>query len=156
MRVFLAMILALGLVFGFGQLGLADDKPIEQELQRDQGTWQFEALTIDGRPVAKGMLKDWRLIIKGNDWTFRQGEKTVLQGKYQIVAVEGKVRQTIVTVLEGNTEKHRLLGITEVQGKMRKGCLAKPGQDRPTTFSSEPGSGQILIIYKRVSHRTKL
>jgi uncharacterized protein (TIGR03067 family) len=155
MRTALTMTLALNLLFAFGSAGLAENKEIERELARDQGTWQVLSLTVDGNPLAKEMVKDWRLTIKGNDWVLRKGEDLILGGKYKIVAVKGKIRHTIVTATKGTSREQRALGINQVQGDMRKGCLAKQGHDRPTAFSSAPGSGQILITYKRIRPRGK-
>jgi uncharacterized protein (TIGR03067 family) len=41
------------------------------------------------------------------------------------------------------------LGIYEIKENCRKLCYASPGKDRPTEFSSKPGSGHTLVIFKR-------
>ncbi len=41
------------------------------------------------------------------------------------------------------------LGIYKIAGDDYKVCFAPPGKDRPKKFSSIPGSGQILQVWKR-------
>jgi uncharacterized protein (TIGR03067 family) len=41
------------------------------------------------------------------------------------------------------------LGIYEIAGDDYKVCFAPPGKDRPKEFSSKPGSGYILQVWKR-------
>ena len=42
------------------------------------------------------------------------------------------------------------VGIYELGEKSRKLCFALPGKDRPTEFSSAPGSEHILVTFERV------
>src|SRR3954453_23925800 len=55
------------------------DQEAKAELQRLQGTWRFESLEIDGKATPAAQLKERTLVIGGNVFLVRQGEK-VLQG----------------------------------------------------------------------------
>jgi hypothetical protein len=48
-----------------------------------------------------------------------------------------------------SAEKEVTLGIYELEPESYKVCFAPAGTPRPTNFSSEPGSGQILQIWER-------
>jgi hypothetical protein len=36
-----------------------------------------------------------------------------------------------------------------VEGNTFKSCFAKPGTERPTDFTSQPGDGRTLSVWKR-------
>jgi uncharacterized protein (TIGR03067 family) len=150
-RTFVTVAGALALLVGSALSCRADEKAAARELKRDQGTWKFVSVVINGNAVPKEKMKDWRLVIKGNSWALHEGKEVTLKGTYQIEEVVGKVRRTIVRVTKGTPKKQELLGISEVKGDTRRGCLAKQGSPRPTAFSSKPGSGHILLTYKRVA-----
>jgi uncharacterized protein (TIGR03067 family) len=59
-----------------------------------------------------------------------------------------KPKHSDATFTEGELTA-KTLGIYEVDGDNMKICYGLPGKDRPTEFSSKPGSGQVLIVYKR-------
>ena len=42
------------------------------------------------------------------------------------------------------------MGIYQIDDDTRKLCFAPSGKDRPTEFSSKPGSGHFLVIFERV------
>jgi hypothetical protein len=46
-------------------------------------------------------------------------------------------------------EEELSLGIYELEPDRYKVCFAPAGKPRPTNFSSEPGSGQILQLWER-------
>jgi hypothetical protein len=50
---------------------------------------------------------------------------------------------------DGFTKGKKQLGIYELDGDTLKSCFAKPGEERPTDFTSKPGEGRTLSIWKR-------
>ena len=56
------------------------------------------------------------------------------------------------------TKGKTTLSIYEIEGDTLKICSVEPGKDRPTEFSSKPGSGHFLRVFKRekISRATAL
>jgi uncharacterized protein (TIGR03067 family) len=50
---------------------------------------------------------------------------------------------------EGNNRGKTTLGIYEIDGNTMDVCSAGFRTERPTEFSSKPGSGHFLRVYKR-------
>jgi hypothetical protein len=50
---------------------------------------------------------------------------------------------------DGETRTIKVLGIYELDGDTMKTCLAAPGKERPTEFSSKEGSGRMSYVWKR-------
>ena len=53
-------------------------------------------------------------------------------------------------VEEGAASGETQLGIYEIKDDMLKICFAKPDKPRPTEFSAEEGSGNTLVVLKRL------
>ena len=54
----------------------------------------------------------------------------------------------------GFTEGKKQLGIYEVDSEILKSCFGKPGAERPTDFTSQPGAGRTLSVWKRAKPAT--
>ncbi len=50
---------------------------------------------------------------------------------------------------EGFTKGKKLLGSYELERDTLKSCFATLGAERPTDFSSQPGDGRALSVWKR-------
>jgi uncharacterized protein (TIGR03067 family) len=50
---------------------------------------------------------------------------------------------------DGSEKGKTFLGIYDIKQTCRKLCYAPAGKDRPTEFSSTPGSGNVLVIFQR-------
>jgi len=55
-----------------------------------------------------------------------------------------------LTETEGDNKGNTTPGIYEFSGDTRKVCLAPTGKERPSEFAAPSGSGNILIVLKRV------
>ena len=53
------------------------------------------------------------------------------------------------TATTGSDKEKVSLGIYEIAGDDYKVCFAPPGKARPKAFSSAPGSGNIVQVWKR-------
>ena len=52
-------------------------------------------------------------------------------------------------MIEGFSAGKKQLGIYEVEGDTFKACFSKPGDERPTDFTSKPGDGRTVSVWKR-------
>ncbi len=151
-RSFCGLVLAGVVLAAMGALSSADDIK-EEALRKDrrqiEGTWRIVALEINGN---KSNEEDARklTVVNGSDgtWSLRSEDSEVCKGTSTIDP--GKKPKAIdfrPTTGEGKDQLH--LGIYELGEKTRKLCFAPPGQDRPTAFTSTPGSEHILVTFER-------
>jgi uncharacterized protein (TIGR03067 family) len=152
MRLFVGLVLVMGMfACTLGRLA-ADDPNKEQAIKRDrmvyQGTWRVVSLEING---TKSSDDDARKITVANDgetWIIYVDNKEVLRGTSKIDPT--KTPKTIDFVPStGNDSGKTFLGIYAIKGDSRKLCFAGPGQERPTQFVSKTGSNQVLVLFHR-------
>jgi uncharacterized protein (TIGR03067 family) len=53
------------------------------------------------------------------------------------------------SMIEGFTKGKQQLGIYEINGDEFKASFGKPGAERPTDFSSKPGDGRTVSVWKK-------
>jgi len=126
------------------------DEAIKKELAKMKGTWKAVSLEIDGnKPIPDDMLEKLQCVIDAD------GKGTVQFDGATILAATNKIDPTKkpktldATFTEGDMKGETSLAIYELKDDTLKYCRATPGKDRPTEFSSKPGSGQTLVVYKR-------
>lgn len=124
------------------------DDVVKKELEKLQATWATTSIEADGEKVTEEeRIKSRKLTIKGSGYTLKVGDETV-QGT--LVIDPGKKPKTIdVKPSSGLNKGKTLLGIYELEGGSLKTCIALPGKERPTKFSTESGTGHQLVVYKR-------
>jgi uncharacterized protein (TIGR03067 family) len=120
---------------------------IREELARFEGSWRFDSVEAEGKPVPIESFKGIRLVLKGDHFTMAIPEATH-EGSY---AVDPTARpKTIdVTFTEGPEKGKTSYGIYELEGDTYKVCIGLTGKPRPTEFASKPGSGHVLEVLKR-------
>lgn len=125
------------------------DEAIKKDRQRIQGTWRVVALEVNGN---KSMEQDARklAVVNGPDgtWSVLSDGKEVIKGTSTIDPTK-KPKTIDFTPSEGDRSGTPHLGIYELGEKKRKLCFAPPGKNRPTEFSSAPGSEHILVTFER-------
>ena len=90
-------------------------------------------------------------MVNGSDgtWSLRSEEKELSKGTSTFDPNQNP--KTIdFTPTVGDSAGKRHVGIYELGEDVRRLCFAPPEKDRPTEFSSEPGSGHILVKFERV------
>jgi uncharacterized protein (TIGR03067 family) len=127
-----------------------DKEPaIKQERKKYEGTWRVIFLQVDGNQASD---KDAKKITAVNQadgtWSVRVEGKEIATGTSEIDPTKNP--KTIdFTPTEGSEKGKVFLGIYEIKQTCRKLCYAPAGKDRPTDFSSTPGSGHVLVIFQR-------
>jgi uncharacterized protein (TIGR03067 family) len=142
--------LAIVGVLAAGLLLAADakDDAATKELDKFTGTWTAASIVEDGKEVAKDEVEKVSLTVKGEGYTFRRGD-AVIEGTHKLDP--SKTPKTIDAVRSSGPDKGKtILGIYELTDDTYKVCFAPAGQDRPTEFASKAGSGNRLIVMKRV------
>lgn len=128
----------------------AQDAAIKKDRQQIEGTWRITALVINGNKAKSGDVKKLT-VVNGSDgtWSVRSENKEVSQGTSSFDPTQ-KPKTIDFTPTEGGGKGNRYLGIYELGQNTRKLNFAPPGKERPTEFSSKPGSQHILVTFERV------
>ena len=124
------------------------EDPIKVEKKRFEGTWSLVALEVDGQPVTLDVMKEARLVVAGDRYSFQYGTAR-MELRHRVDP--GRTPKAIdLVITDGKDEGKVYRGIYELNGGRLKICRsADPGNARPTRFATEPGSGLMLIEWKR-------
>jgi len=122
-------------------------KAIELELKRFEGTWRFVAIDVEGAKIPSKLFEKDSLTLKGKQFVSVVAGNTT-HGTFKVNPTP--TPKTIdLTFSDGPGKAKTQKGIYELEGDTQKICFAKEDQDRPTEFTSKPGSGQMIQVLKR-------
>jgi uncharacterized protein (TIGR03067 family) len=126
----------------------ADDRAVKKDLAQLQGEWSMVSGSADGQPMPEEMLKQMKRVCKGDETTTTMAGQVYIKAK--ITIDPSKKPKTIdYQMTDGFTKGKTQLGIYEVDGETFKSCFGKPGAERPADFTSKPGDGRTLSVWKR-------
>ena len=118
------------------------------DLDRLQGPWVCVAMERNGKAIPPERYAGNRLIMEGERFTFKVGDRLVSQGKRRLdpttdpAAIDDEHTA-------GSFAGKSYRGIYKLEGDRFTTCNGGPGQDRPTEFATRPGSGLLLVVYER-------
>jgi uncharacterized protein (TIGR03067 family) len=121
----------------------------KKELDKLQGTWQFDLFEENGTKTPAADLKDKRIFFGANQFMVRNGEELVQLGSLKLDPVDGH-RDFDATVLAGPHKGNTMRGIYSLKGDVLKVCIDPEGNERPKEFKTTADSGLYLAIYKRI------
>ncbi len=121
---------------------------MEKELAKLTGTWKLVAFEGDGVAATAEELKHWPLVTyKGSDCYWGDDNQRVLGGR---IASIDQTKNPKTLDYNVNYGAGLYLGIYEIDGDTFKECLAEGSKERPKEFTAKAGSGNQLLIFKRV------
>lgn len=125
--------------------GTADDTKDADGLR---GTWTAVSAQRNGAPADD--IKGHRLTFAGDRFSIRSKGKLVYQGTYRSDP-STKPAKIDFTQTSGEAKGKSWQGIYLRKGDGLKICdnADDPGKGRPTAFATEPGSGRVLVNFKR-------
>jgi uncharacterized protein (TIGR03067 family) len=127
---------------------LPNDDAASKELEKFQGTWRVVSYLEDGKKRPAEEIKKSRLIFQGPNFVVKQGDRIEERGTQLLVSTK-EPKAVDHTITEGTDKGKTYLGICQLRGDDLTFCFAPAGRKRPTEFTSKPGSGYYLIVYKR-------
>ena len=128
----------------------AKDEAIKMDRKRIEGTWRIVALEVNGNKAKEEDAKKLT-VVNGPDgtWSVRFEDKEISKGTSSFDPTQ-KPKTIDFTPTEGDARGKLHLGIYELGKDARRLCFAPSGQERPTEFSAEAGSGHVLVTFRRV------
>ena len=125
-----------------------ENEAVKKDMAQLQGEWSMVSGSADGQTMPEQMLKQMKRICKGDETTTTMAGQIYFKAKITIDA--SKKSKTIdYQMTDGFTKGKKQLGIYEVDGDTFKSCFGKPGAERPTGFTSKPGDGRTVSVWKR-------
>jgi uncharacterized protein (TIGR03067 family) len=112
-----------------------------------QGTWRMVRGERDGKPVPPDAVRTATLTMEGNMHTVRVGEDSYIGTQKLDPSTQPK--SIDVTDSEGRFKGQTLKGIYRVEGDELTVCFAKPGEQRPTKFTTRSGTGSLMDVWRR-------
>ena len=119
------------ILFMAGILVAADTAKVDDKLN---GSYVGGGGETNGKPFNKEDLKDFKLVIKGNQYTLNAGTGESVQG-IQTVDTTKSPKNIDATDGSGRNKGKTILGIYEIKGDEFKVSFSIPGKPRPTKFS---------------------
>lgn len=134
----------LGLILGLASA--ADDA--RKGLEPFQGSWVLIAYTVDGKPASAEEMKAIALRVQGRESTFTKGE-VVRHGIYKLdLSQDPKALDIELTDGPEKGRNYRSIYEFTAAGHLRI-CHALPGKERPKTFASQVGTGNVLEVWRK-------
>jgi uncharacterized protein (TIGR03067 family) len=102
-----------------------------------------------GTKFTQHRVNKTKLIFQGD--TFEIPESEVATSEDGTVKIDvAKMSKQMDAITGSGLDKGKTwLGIYEIEGDNYKVCFSPPGKERPSEFSSKPGSGHLLQFWKR-------
>jgi uncharacterized protein (TIGR03067 family) len=125
---------------GGQEQGQADDTQL-------QGTWAVVSLEKGGVDAKDNVPKDAKVVFANGNLKIQAEGKE--KGATYKVDTAKKPRHIDIAVKEGNGQEQVHQGIYQLDGDNLKICVAHPGEDRPTEFTTKVGSQNQLLVLKR-------
>jgi uncharacterized protein (TIGR03067 family) len=146
-------VLVIGWLVAAGGLvataGTPADQAVKQDRKEYQGTWRVVSLEADGHKMPEA--DSWEITVtNGPDgtWVVRFVGEEIAKGTSTIDPMK-QPKAVDFTQVDEDNRKTTYLGIYAIRGDCRKLCYALPGLGRPTEFSARPGSGYVLVVFRR-------
>ena len=110
-------------------------------------SWRLVSKVIEGKnqPVDGATFAT----SQGNEFTVTQNGVEVMKGTARVVSDSTPTQQDI-EIDRGPNAGKTFRQIVKVEGDKMVACYGPPDGERPTEFTSEPGSGRTLAVWLRV------
>ncbi len=112
---------------------------------RIQGTWILVSSESDGvsRPAESLRAGKVLMIFEADRMTARMGDRSAVLGTFALDPTKTP-KAYDRTYPDGSPRP----GISELEGETLRICIAPLGKNRPTAFTTKPGDGRTLLVYK--------
>jgi uncharacterized protein (TIGR03067 family) len=133
-----------------GLLMVADakDDATKKDLEKFQGNWSLISAERDGKKMPSEEAKKIRLTIQGSEFILRKDAVVISEGSFTLDPT-GQPKEVDETITTGPNKGKTFLAIYEIDDQHHTVCFDLSGKKRPRQFSSPPGRGHLLQVWKR-------
>jgi uncharacterized protein (TIGR03067 family) len=135
------------------QAVFASDKEFSRESSRNdlaalQGTWLLVAMETEGDAVAAEEFKGWHAVYEGDAVTLHSDTEVRRHG---ITTLDATRNPKAINTWDqdGPYDDRTVPGIYELKGDSLTLCFARPGEQRPSEFTTKKGTGFLMVRYER-------
>jgi uncharacterized protein (TIGR03067 family) len=128
--------------------GAAGQENSRSDREKLQGAWTCVYMERNGKAIPVEKYRDGRLVMEGDTFTYTDRKHLVSRGIRKLDPTKSP-KALDDTHAEGVFKGRTYLGIYELNDDTFKTCNGSFGQPRPTSFVTTPGSGLLLVVYKR-------
>ncbi|HEV3163179.1 MAG TPA: TIGR03067 domain-containing protein [Isosphaeraceae bacterium] len=148
------MIATAALLLAAATLDAKEKPQPRSDGEKIKGTWVCVSMERNGKAIPEDQFKGNQLVMDGETFAFSVGNRLVARG---IRKLDPSQRPKAVddTHTEGSFKGKTYLGIYELTDNTFKTCNGSAGQPRPKAFATTPGSGLLLVVYKRAQPPAK-
>jgi uncharacterized protein (TIGR03067 family) len=119
-----------------------------QELDKLHGTWEFVSMEVEGVKKPEADFKKYRVVLEGDQWTVWEGTNIAAQTTME---PDPGTDPKGLDLLPRPGKGDPIRGIYLLEGDKLTYCdRGEDKGDRPTEFGTEPDSGLVLIVLRRV------
>ena len=130
--------------------GDAKEEAVMKDLEALKGTWTVTSAERDGTKLSDEQIKGVTFTFDGaGRAVVKRGDQILFEGTIKLDPTKKPKAEDATQTSEGENKGKTFLSIYEIDGDTLKICTAEPGKDRPAEFSSKPGSGHFLRVFKR-------
>jgi len=122
----------------------ADNKVVRDGLKKLEGTWNYTASELGGKPVPDNFIKGATLTIKGNVYTARLAGMVVDEGT---IKIDPTKKPMTIDRMSSKRKTIKFYGIYELDGDKLRIC--ENSRERPKKFDSKEGSFTSLSTFER-------
>ena len=120
-----------------------DKEAVKKDMEQLQGEWSMLMPDGSGKTIS-----DSKRVCKGDETTVTFGGRLMMKARFTIDPSK-KPKTIDYQMIDGPTKGKKQLGIYELNGDTVKFCFGSPGSERPSDFTSKPGDGRTLSVWKR-------
>lgn len=129
------------------------DEAVKKDRKRIEGTWKVVRVVWNGKEIQEEVAGSLTVVNSADGtWSLRQEGREIGGGTSTLdpTGTPKTIDFTVTRVKQGAGKDKKYHGVYELGREARKLCFAPAEKDRPAKFASEPGSGHILVTFKRV------
>jgi uncharacterized protein (TIGR03067 family) len=126
----------------------AEDPVVKQDVTQLQGEWSMVSGSADGQAMPDQMVTQMKRVCHDDEVTVMMAGQVYLKAKFA-VSPSQRPKTIDYQMTDGFTKGKKQLGIYTLEGDTFTACFGKPGAERPTDFTSKPGDGRTLSVWKR-------
>jgi len=121
---------------------------VKKDLERLQGSWTLVSMESEGNEAPADHIEGWGAVYEGDTLTLKVKDQVRRRG---IITIDPTRTPRAINTWDqdGPYQDQTVAGIYELEGDTLKLCFSRPGEARPTEFSTKKGPGFLVVVYKR-------